>query len=1084
MRPTKALHVRRLAALALASWSLGACEIDPIAFGGGGIDMFVSPDGGFDLGVDPRDFGPLDIGPDLPPVPCATVTCTAGQVCVEDECVDRTCAECSASERCEPAPVGTGVVCLDNTCADDVACPEDRFCGPAGLCEEDTCVPGTRACTPEGNVEECPPNGSATEVRLVCRSGDGFDGSCRESAGEVFCGCRDDWDCPANTECIVDRCVGTGLPPTCLLPPADITTVLPSLEPGFPWGGEDDDRDAAGSPFPASSQVVVTPIVINLDDDNDDGRIDERDIPEILFMTFCDGISGAARYQQHGILRAVHGGGPDRGRDYFATCNDTHWLEGDDPAGVSCSCTAGDLDPTSTLAAGDLDGDGVPEIVVAGEGNAIRIFDNAGRPLAESAGGQLAGDNQALVLVNVDGRGNAEIVSGRRVLQVLKDPSDGTWSFGDRWLGTPALSTGRNSQGPISCVADLTGDGLQDVIAGTTLYRFPGNPAGYARQDECDGAETGDQAAWCAGELPVEWNADDENPERVTENGFCAIADVWGASAARPGPDNPLDGVPEVVVVNDGQLQVFRGASGELLLDEDFGDRGGAPNVDDFDGDGFPEIGTAFETAYLAYDLQVPTALCPAWPNVFDELVDLDPMADPLQGNPARMASGAACASAADCGDTSQFACSTEGRCVCLHNAWQRTTQDDSSRVTGSSVFDFNGDGAAEVIYNDECYFRLYRGLDGTVIFREPSESRTRTENPVVADVDSDGNAEIVFAVSNESNFCASRGRGLLPVDGDDSFPFNNGLEVWGEPSDLWVSARRIYNQHAYGVTNVYESGGLPLRPRGGWEDLGEGRSYNTFRSQPRSPFGIAPDLQVAAVQFSSADSACGELTGALDVVARIVNAGDLRVGGDVPVALVGTWSDPVLNEPLRDGMGAELRVTLGTVLEARGERFLSLRYDPANNGRADLPDRIEVIVDPDEIERECFEDNNRRSAPVAAALGLADLRATLGDVTGPCPGKTFTVTVFNDGTVPASGVLLRFYAGDPAAGGTAFHDERLAETIPAGGSVEVRVDTSFPSVSARAFVVVDALGEIEECNDGNNTGASDALVDCSVIII
>ncbi len=1077
------MHARRLCAPALAFLALTGCEIDPFQFGGDRLDMFEGPDAGTDLGP-PRDLGPVDLGPDLPPVPCATVTCTPGQECIDDVCVDRTCDACSGSERCEAPPTGTGVICVDNRCADDVGCPEDRFCGPAGLCDEDTCVPGTRACTTSGDIEECPPNGSATAVTLVCAGSGGFDGSCRESAGEVFCGCRDDWDCPLNTECVVDRCVGTGQPPTCLLPPADITAVLPSLEPGFPWGGEDDDRDADGSPFPASSQVVVTPIVINLDDDNDDGRIDERDIPEIVFMTFCGTVGGSARFQQHGILRAVHGGGPDRGADYFATCDDTRWFEGDDPGSVSCSCTDGDLDPTSTLAAGDLDGDGVPEIVVAGEGNAIRIFDNRGRPLAESSGGQLAGDNQALVLTNVDGRGNAEIISGRRVFQVLKDPMDGSWSFGDRWLGTPSLSTGRNGQGPISCVADLTGDGLQDVVAGTTLYRFPANPAGFERQSECSGSETGDQGSWCRGELPVEWNADDVNAASITENGFCAVADVWGADdAARPGPGNPLDRVPEVVVINDGQLQVFRGATGRILLDVDFGARGGAPNVDDFDGDGFPEIGTAFEESYLAFDLQEPSAACPAWPNAYDELVDLDPMADPLQGNPARTPPDMACTAAADCGDVGQFTCSTEGRCVCLHNGWQRVTQDDSSRVTGSSVFDFNGDGAAEVIYNDECYFRIYRGLDGDVIFREPSESRTRTENPVVADVDSDGNAEIVFAVSNESNFCTNRGRGLLPVDGDDSFPFNNGLEVWGEPSDLWVSARRIYNQHAYGVTNVYESGGLPVVPQGGWEDFG-GRAYNTFRSQPRSPFGIAPDLQVAAVQFSSPDAACGELTGALDVVARVVNAGDLRVGADVPVALVGTWSGPPLTEALRDGAGTALRLTLSTVLEARGERFLSFRYDPANNGRSDLPDSIEVIIDPDGAERECDETNNRLVAPVAGAVGLADLRVEVGASAGPCPDKTFDVVILNEGTVPASDVVLRFFAGDPAAGGTAFHDERVAGPIPPGGELRLSVETRFPAVRARPFVIVDALGEVEECNDGNNTDASDELVDCSIILI
>ena len=88
----------------------------------------------------------------------------------------------------------------------------------------------------------------------------------------------------------------------------------------------------------------------------------------------------------------------------------------------------------------------------------------------------------------------------------------------------------------------------------------------------------------------------------------------------------------------------------------------------------------------------------------------------------------------------------TIGHCVCLHNGWKRDSDDDSSRATSSSVFDFNGDGAAEVLYNDECEFRVYEGQSGEVLFAAMSRSRTGIENPVVADVDNDGNAEVVPA--------------------------------------------------------------------------------------------------------------------------------------------------------------------------------------------------------------------------------------------------------------------------------------------------------------------------------------------------
>ena len=47
---------------------------------------------------------------------------------------------------------------------------------------------------------------------------------------------------------------------------------------------------------------------------------------------------------------------------------------------------------------------------------------------------------------------------------------------------------------------------------------------------------------------------------------------------------------------------------------------------------------------------------------------------------------------------------------------WAKQTHDCSSASTGSSIFDFNGDGQAEVIYSDENFFRIYDGKSGDVL--------------------------------------------------------------------------------------------------------------------------------------------------------------------------------------------------------------------------------------------------------------------------------------------------------------------------------------------------------------------------------
>jgi hypothetical protein len=103
------------------------------------------------------------------------------------------------------------------------------------------------------------------------------------------------------------------------------------------------------------------------------------------------------------------------------------------------------------------------------------------------------------------------------------------------------------------------------------------------------------------------------------------------------------------------------------------------------------------------------------------------------------------------------------GKCVQGPNAgpfvlWASLTQDLSSSATGSSVFDFQGDGANEVIYNDECFLHVYDGRNGSELLSDnmgnrgprPNSTRTRHEYPVVADVDLDGNSEIIVTANRD----------------------------------------------------------------------------------------------------------------------------------------------------------------------------------------------------------------------------------------------------------------------------------------------------------------------------------------------
>lgn len=1025
------------------------------------------------------------------PEPCDG-TCGEGQRCDEAQspavCVDVTCDElgCEAPLFCIDAPDGqAGSVCEDRSCADDVDCGAAQYCllndGGASYCTDDVCEGGATRCSDDDTgVQQCASNGSGWATKFSCESG----GACTEEGGSAACPCRDDWDCPSYTQCEVDRCVGTGVEPTCFVPVADMEDVLPQLE--FQWGTDDlsTDKVADGRPFPDSAQVVMTPVVANLDDDNGDGLVDERDLPEILFMTFCN-----SAYTTNGVLRAVHGGGLDSngnplaGRDLLASSGSgagaVIWREADEASTDSLddgfSCAGADLDPTAGLAVANLDGDaaGVPEIVAITEGARMRIYSADGTVLTESTEKVAGEKNGYPTIANLDGEGLPEIVVGRDVWTLRLD--GGVLTIDAHFGGDG--STGKNGQGPVSCIGDLDGDGRQEVVAGQAAYAFP---------DATDNPQE-----FADGELITLWDHGD---------GLCAIADVWGPDPdVAPGPDNPLDGVPEVITVAGGNV-VIRSAAGEEIETYSIpGGRGGAPNVDDFDGDGFPEVGTAGSTGYAMVDFQAPAPLdgmapgCPAWDQqlsgepvtgVFENDRGPYPVPDPAaDGNEPRVlptrddGSAIVCRQDSDCNEgisPAAFAChEASGQCVCLHNGWVRDTQDSSSQVTGSSVFDFNGDGTAEVVYNDECFFRVYNGLNGQVYSRIPSESRTRIEYPIVADVDNDGNAEIVFASSNESGFCAR-------VGGDPySTVYNAGLEVWGEQNDLWVSARRIWNQHAYHITNISESGEVPLLETPSFSpELRSERGYNSYRSNPPSRAGIAPDLQVVAVQVSAAEAGCGELGTAIDITARVRNDGDLRAGAATEVAFTGEWNG--VWQPLRDASGDPVVSTVGVTLLPGSEVLVTVRYDSEGKQPEGLPTQIRVEIDPTDAERECFESNNGASVPVMSGPTTADLTLSLDAVEGECSDKRVDYTVTNNGSEASGPVTVRFYAGDPDAGGESLGEAQLQD-VPAGQSVGASVQLSFPLRDITVHAVVDPDQLIEECNDGNNAAQIDEPVICLI---
>jgi hypothetical protein len=82
------------------------------------------------------------------------------------------------------------------------------------------------------------------------------------------------------------------------------------------------------------------------------------------------------------------------------------------------------------------------------------------------------------------------------------------------------------------------------------------------------------------------------------------------------------------------------------------------------------------------------------------------------------------------------------------------------------------------------------------------------SDAPAVADVDHDGNAEIVV--------CSDRMFGGTIAD--------TGIFVIEDANDTWVDTRRIWNQHSYHVTNVNDDSTIPAQETSSWQMV------NTYR--------------------------------------------------------------------------------------------------------------------------------------------------------------------------------------------------------------------------------------------------------------
>ena len=373
--------------------------------------------------------------------------------------------------------------------------------------------------------------------------------------------------------------------------------------------------------------------------------------------------------------------------------------------------------------------------------------------------------------------------------------SDGTtWQvfWINHTLPTAGVHIGAVVGGAQPAIADLDSDGSPEVIVGNIALN--GQTGALIWDGVVTSGGTGGIGKNGFGPVstPVDVDVDGDLEVAAGNTLYDSNGSVlWTYSPAGDGftavANLDADPFGEVVIVSQGSVFILE-HTGTLIasvaLPDTTASRGGPPVVADLDGDGQAEIGVANSEFYSVVDLECTGAPLPAF-------------------------------------------------CAATNIRWTAPASDLTSGTIGSSAFDFNGDGAAEIAHSDDATFSIRDGATGATVFATSRPANgTFIQFPTVADVDADGRVELVVPMASSSG--------------------SIGVEIWANPA--WRAGRTLWNQHAYSITHIDDAGQIPANPPVNWLEPG----LNNFRQNSgeiASVPGLARPLLLAAAALFLASS-------------------------------------------------------------------------------------------------------------------------------------------------------------------------------------------------------------------------------------
>ena len=423
------------------------------------------------------------------------------------------------------------------------------------------------------------------------------------------------------------------------------------------------------------------------------------------------------------------------------------------------------VETRGTPIVGDIDGDGIPEVISHfRDPNTLYVFDGLTGSLEVTLNAELSEFSQSPGIADTDGDGLGEIYAVQQDARLHCFENDGAPKAG--FTNSPVGSgiNGSATENTYSpAFADFDEDGQTEVYIANQIF------------DALTGAI-------------IAQTADPVNDPRGATN-LHAFSAAWDIL-----PDGFCTDCSGAELICGNTVYSVNLTSGILspvsIAPTSADTRDGKVSLADWNGDGLMDI--------------IVSSLCCGtggaiyiWDPRTQSLLTQDANGNPLINNPidpqpaASTQVGLASIADFDGDGLLELAMAGNNQYIVIDNdmtiKWTLPVV-DASNLTSSTAFDFEGDGVSEIIYRDEDNLFILDGATGAIRAQTPCGSHTRTENPIIADVNGDGDAEIL---------CTCFGTG------------NGRVIVFESNTNTWVNTRRVWHQHNY--TPVYVNDDLTI---------------------------------------------------------------------------------------------------------------------------------------------------------------------------------------------------------------------------------------------------------------------------------